>query len=261
MIFLFPNDCFNPRQPDLAYEERFLSFKQAGLRTALIEIESLDNPNSQVYPELAAGDSVIYLGWMLSKQDYIHLSKIIHKQAAGLWNNVTEYLHTHYLCNWYPYLQDLTPETKFYPLDADLETELKKLNWERYFIKDYVKSLKTSVGSIIDRPEEINTVLAEMKKYRGEIEGGICIRRVEDFIVESERRYFVFNGKVFAPDANETIPDIVDRCIPRIKSNFYSVDVIERRDGVKRIVEVGDGQVSDLVNWSIERFIEIWKSI
>ena len=63
--------------------------------------------------------------------------------------------------------------------------------------------IKTFLGSIIDRPEQINLVLAE-------------------------------------------------------NNNFFSVDVIERQDGVKRIVEIGDGQVSDLVGWTMERFIQIW---
>jgi ATP-grasp domain, R2K clade family 3 len=34
--------------------------------------------------------------------------------------------------------------------------------------------------------------------------------------------------------------------------------VARRADGVERIVEIGDGQVSDLVGWSVERFVEIW---
>jgi hypothetical protein len=65
--------------------------------------------------------------------------------------------------------------------------------WERFFIKDHVKSLKRSVGSIIEDPEQIETVVSEMEKYRGGIEGGLCIRRLEDFITGSERRYFVLN--------------------------------------------------------------------
>ncbi|MEG4579430.1 ATP-grasp domain-containing protein [Microcoleus vaginatus DQ-U2] len=32
-----------------------------------------------------------------------------------------------------------------------------------------------------------------------------------------------------------------------IHSKFFSVDAVERQDGVKRIVEIGDGKVSDLV--------------
>ena len=38
MIFLFPNNCFNPKQPDDVYRDRFLAFQQAGFNTALIEI-------------------------------------------------------------------------------------------------------------------------------------------------------------------------------------------------------------------------------
>jgi hypothetical protein len=36
------------------------------------------------------------------------------------------------------------------------------------------------------------------------------------------------------------------------------VDVARQVDGVNRIVEIGDGQVSDLVGCSVERFVEIW---
>ncbi|WP_445304954.1 MULTISPECIES: ATP-grasp domain-containing protein [unclassified Microcoleus] len=41
-------------------------------------------------------------------------------------------------------------------------------------------------------------------------------------------------------------------------SKFFSVDAVERQDGVKRIVEIGDGQVSDLVGWSAGRFAQLW---
>lgn len=40
---------------------------------------------------------------------------------------------------------------------------------------------------------------------------------------------------------------------------FFSVDIIERQDGIERIIEIKDGQVSDLVGWSIAAFVKIWK--
>ncbi|WP_445251522.1 MULTISPECIES: ATP-grasp domain-containing protein [unclassified Microcoleus] len=43
-----------------------------------------------------------------------------------------------------------------------------------------------------------------------------------------------------------------------IHSKFFSVDAVEPQDGVKRIVEIGDGQVSDLVGWSAARFAQLW---
>ncbi|MBR8832901.1 MAG: ATP-grasp domain-containing protein [Stigonema ocellatum SAG 48.90 = DSM 106950] len=183
---------------------------------------------------------------------------VVKKTGASVFTSLSEYLATHYLPNWYHQIADLTPETKFYSVDDDLESELKTLGWERFFIKDYVKSLKTSVGSIIERPSDIGKVVQQMQKFRGSIEGGLCVRRVEDFVVASEKRYFVIHGKPFAADEDEDIPRIVYECAKRIQSKFFSVDVVQRFDGVLRIVEIGDGQVSDLVGWSAERFAELW---
>ncbi|MEL6930127.1 MAG: ATP-grasp domain-containing protein [Cyanobacteria bacterium J06600_6] len=260
MIFLFPNDCFDPQKPDAVYRDRYLAFKQAGFQTALIEIESLDSPNASIYPASLAQDLIVYLGWMLSAENYRLLTKIIHGAGATPFTSNEEYLATHYLPNWYPLIQDLTPETRIYAANEDLVAKLAQLNWSRYFIKDYVKSLKTSVGAIIDRPEQINIVLAEMKKYRGVIEGGVCVRRVEDFLPKTEQRYFVINHQPFAADLDLDIPQLVQECATRIESNFFSVDVIQRADGALRIVEIGDGQVSDLVGWSVDRTIQIWQN-
>ncbi|NJK49684.1 ATP-grasp domain-containing protein [Candidatus Gracilibacteria bacterium] len=97
-----------------------------------------------------------------------------------------------------------------------------------------------------------------MQKFKGIIEGGICVRQIEDFVPETEKRYFVVYGKPFAASSDEEIPEIVKNCAKRISSKFFSVDIVERTDGVKRVVEIGDGQVSDLVGWSVERFTELW---
>src|SRR5262249_39914475 len=158
------------------------------------------------------------------------------------------YLATHHLPNWYPLLADLTPETRVLPADADIVAELRAIGWGAYFLKDYVKSLKTARGSIVREPADAPAVIAEMRVYRGEIEGGICVRRVEEFIPESERRYFVLRGVGYS--ATEGIAEIVQKCAERLPSKFFSVDVARRADGQLRVVEVGDGQVSDLVGWS-----------
>jgi len=152
------------------------------------------------------------------------LMTAIKNASAYAFTSKTEYLATHYLPNWYPLIADLTPETKFYSLDSDLESELTNLGWKRFFVKDYVKSLKTSIGSIIEKPSDIKIVISEMQKFRGTIEGGICIRRFEDFVPKSEQRYFVINGEAFAATSNEEIPSIVEEFAKRIKSKFFSVE-------------------------------------
>jgi hypothetical protein len=240
------------------YLDEVTSLENAGFNTAAISLESLESSSPKINPVLWQNAQVIYRGWMLSPSDYEFLTNAIENVGASAFTSKTEYLATHYLPNWYPLIADLTPETKFYSVDDDLENELRTLGWEQFFIKDYVKSLKTSVGSIIDQASKIGIVIAEMQKFRGTIEGGICVRKVENFIPKSEKRYFVLRGKVFAASLNEEIPNIVEECAQRIESKFFSVDVVKRQDGVYRIVEIGDGQVSDLVGWSTEGFAQLW---
>src|SRR6185295_8120116 len=90
------------------------------------------------------------------------------------------------------------------------------------------------------------------------IEGGICVRRVEDFVAQTERRFFVLNGTAYAASENVPIPDLVTRCCTRAPSKFFSVDTVQRSDGQLRVVEIGDGQVSDIVGWTVEAFVEMW---
>jgi ATP-grasp domain-containing protein len=86
-----------------------------------------------------------------------------------------------------------------------------------------------------------------------------CKRTVEDFIADSERRSFVLNRTLYAAELSASIPNPVAHCAEAIPSPFFSVDVARRADGVNSIVEIGDGQVSDLVGCFVELFVEIWK--
>jgi hypothetical protein len=238
------------------FADQWAALTQAGFSASLCSDAVLagTKPLRNVPP----GSQVVYRGWMINGKEYSTLVRTIEQCDATAFISPSEYLAAHYLPNWYPLLSDLTPETRVYPADADLVAELRALGWDAYFLKDYVKSLKTGRGSMVRDPAEAAAVIAEMHEYRGEIEGGICVRRVEELIAESERRYFVLRGIGYAASEGSTVPDIVEQCAKRIPSKFFSVDVAERRDGVQRVVEVGDGQVSDLVGWSPKTFTAIW---
>lgn len=256
--FLFPSDYFNPKQLDEAYEKQVDCLRDVGFEISLISLETLASGKAAIFPMPEPQSKVVYRGWMLTPGEYLLLINSVKNAGSETFISQDEYLATHYLFNWYPLIHDLTPETHFFPVDENLELALSQLGWSRFFIKDYVKSLKTSVGAIINEPSAIRTVVAQMYKFRGSVEGGLCVRQVEDFVTETEKRYFALDGKLFAPSPDEKIPEIAEECAERIKSKFFSVDVVERTDGCKRIVEIGDGQVSDLVGWTTERFAEVW---
>jgi hypothetical protein len=204
------------------------------------------------------GCDVVYRGWMVKGEEYSALTRAIEQCGAKAFTSPQEYQATHHLPNWYPLLADLTPETRVLPAEADIVAELRALGWGAYFLKDYVKFLKTARGSIVREPADALALIAEMREYRGEIEGGICVRRVEEFRPESERRYFVLLGVAYAASEGAAVPAIVQTCAQRLPSKFFSVDVVQRADGELRVVEVGDGQVSDLVGWSPEAFAAMW---
>jgi hypothetical protein len=256
--FLFPSDYFNTKKVDEAFLEQVACLRSVGFEISVISLDALASGTSKIFPLPDSGEKLIYRGWMITPADYLQLANAVRNAGADVLISHDEYLATHYLPNWYSLIRDLTPETRFFSVNDDLESSLNGLGWNKFFIKDYVKSLKTSVGAMINEPWAIKTVVAEMQKFRGSIEGGLCVRQVEDFLVETEKRYFVVQGKPFAALPNEAVPEIVKECAKRINSQFFSVDAIERRDGCKRIVEIGDGQVSDLVGWSAERFATLW---
>jgi ATP-grasp domain, R2K clade family 3 len=258
MTFIFPSSYFSIRQADEAYSAEYDCLQNLGFETSVVSLENLGSGVAKISLIPNSESRAIYRGWMLSTNDYLQLVDTARSAGIEMWISLDEYLATHHLPNWYPLISDLTPETHFFDVDENLESELYRLGWSKFFIKDHVKSLKTSIGSIISHPLEISIVVAEMQKFRGMIEGGICIRKIEDFIVETEQRYFVVNGRAFAAKSDAKVPDIVEECARRIKSKFFAVDTIERRDGCLRIVEIGDGQVSGLVGWTVDRFASLW---
>jgi hypothetical protein len=250
--FLFPKDSAAPSRPEEMFADQWSALTQAGFSASLCSDAVL--AGTKPLRNVPSRSAVVYRGWMVKVEEYTALARAIEQGGSMQFTSPQEYLATHHLPNWYPLLSDLTPETRVFTADADLVAELLALGWGAYFLKDYVKSLKTARGSIVRDPTEAPAVIAEMIEYRGEIEVGICVRRVEEFVPESERRYFVLHGVGYAPTAGDQVPDIVAKCAERLPSKFFSVDVAQRSDGRLRVVEVGDGQVSDLVGWSPEAF-------
>ena len=255
MYLLYPSSPLRARQPDEQYAAEVEAVRAAGLEVSLFSLEGFQGGEFCAIPTFPKSAEIVYRGWMLSEGDYGNLASAVSFAGAELVVSQKEYIANHHLPNWYGLIADLTPETRIYSADCDLEAALRELDWPGFFIKDYVKSLKTATGSLITTPEQVSTVVAEMRRFRGFIEGGVCVRRIEDFLPETERRYFVLDGVPHA--AAGEVPAIVHECAKRLRNRFYSVDVAERADRQLRIIEIGDGQVSDLVGWTPERFANI----
>lgn len=255
MQVVFPADYFRPSQPDETFVDQAQAFAAAGFA---VSVWNENDRTLRPLPEV--GETVFYRGWMMTPEQYEEFHQGVAACQALPLTSPQQYVAAHYLPNWYPLVSQFTPDTVcFSDLDG-IRENLEKLGWDGFFVKDYVKSLKTSVGSRLEHADAIHVLMTEMEKFRGRIEGGLCVRRLEDFKLETEQRYFVLNGIPHAADGAPA-SELVRLVTERVHLPFYSVDIIQRTDDVWRVVEIGDGQVSDLVGWDAENFVNIWHSV
>ncbi|MBI3712433.1 MAG: ATP-grasp domain-containing protein [Burkholderiales bacterium] len=256
MHLLYPCDPFNKKVPDDAYAEEFVAAQAKGIPCSLFSAEDFECGEFTARPAFPEGVEVVYRGWMLTPQRYGELQAAILAKGAKALTSEQQYRHCHYLPEWYSLCEDLTPKTVFLAEDADFSIALSHHSWSAFFVKDYVKSLTTSRGSVAKNVQEIYEIVGLIKLYRGQIEGGVSIRQFEDLSPETEERYFVLNGKAFACEGSA--PDIVQDIAKRIQSPFFSVDIVLGANGTPRLIELGDGQVSDRKKWPAQRFVEIF---
>lgn len=251
--FLYPADIRG--RVDETFGDQCDAARAAGFTTSLVSDDVIAG-RADLH-SLPSGATVVYRGWMLPASAYACLVAACCRAGAVPVTRLCGYLAAHHLPNWYPLVAEYTPETHTFAADADLVAAAHGLGWGRYFVKDYVKSLKTGRGSVTDAAG-VAGVVKMLGESRGMIEGGVCLRRVEEYVPGSEVRYFVRAGRAYAA-AGGLVPEVVAAVAGRIASPFFSVDIATRTDGVTRVIEVGDGQVSDLTGWTAEQFLSIWQ--
>lgn len=254
MRLLYPQDPFDRKAPDEAYAEEYAAVVAAGIPTSLFSLEDFESSGRfSPRPAPDADDRVLYRGWMLTTETYALLHASIVAAGMTMITAPGQYRTCHHLPAWYPVCRAITPETIFMSEDADFDAAVAGIDWPGYFVKDYVKSLTTSRGSVAKDTQEISEIVSALRQYRGRIEGGICIRRFEQLTPGTEERYFVFNGKIFARHGAHP-PQALYDIASKIDSPFYSADFAEGKDGKHWLIEIGDGQVSDRKEWHIDEF-------
>lgn len=255
MRIFYPDDPLDPRHAEGLFLPECEAARARGFDVSLFSFEDFARDRFEPRPRPGQDEAVLYRGWMLNLEQY---ERLVHAfRAFGLRPVVSleSYRVAHHLPGWYPLVKEWSAETLIFDAATDFEAALADVRWPGYFVKDYVKSLNTGPGSLVTHPKEIARVIAQLKKYRGEIEGGVCLRRPEEYLPGSERRYFVAGDRAFSADGE--VPDLVASCAARVPSPFFSVDVARRSDGAQRIVEIGDGQVSDRKEWSVQQLVEV----
>lgn len=258
MNILYMSEYGKPNTVDSTFEFEATTASRQFSRILIIDSEKFEEDNIVKISEPYKGDA-IYRGHMLTIKQYVRLYNACLSKGIRLINNPIEYYNAHHIDQWYPHVSDYTAPTIFCAEDDDFYEVLGDTCWEKYFIKDAVKSLSTGRSPFTSYIDEIPDIVAAMKKFKGFIEGGLTIRKFEQYKDGSEERYFILYGKIYSRllSVPEEVNHILSQAAKDINSNFFSVDIAQREDGVYRIVEIGDGGVSDTKNWNVYPFVSM----
>jgi len=254
--FVFPCMPYTMGTVEPMFEEQREAARERGFETSLLSYEDLHQEQRVwVRPPGHPDETVVLRGWMLSPADYA----LIEQRDWQLLTSAHQYSQCHFMGGWVEALRGFTPDTVELACEQEPVQELLA-RWGQAFVKDSVKSYSAEGLPIVSSWDELVALKQKMDLYRGRDEDVLFFRQVESLEVDSELRLFVLHGIVHHPNAPLPARQLGEQVASRIDAPFYSVDVIRRSDGVWRVVELGDGQVSDLKEWTPQQFFSIWPS-
>lgn len=217
-------------------------------------------------PAKNCSKSLVYRGWMMKPKEYERLYSDLVKLGFDPITKPGSYEKMHCFPNAATSFVGQTPNILVFPAqDGKVEVDASLINstFDRFLIKDYVKSVKgSSFPSSIQTPvtqEEIDELVKRFVELRGPLfTGGIVIKEYVELKrygkATNEWREFKFiRGSRVSLERNSNQPKDCpkppeDYLMTRnqVIAPFYTVDYAELEDGSWTIVEVGDGGVSGL---------------
>ncbi len=265
MLLLVPADPLNPRRADEHFRREATAARNLGIPVAYIDHDALARPAAG--PAAVAGvpadSDAIYRGWMLNADQYETFAQLLNQRDVVLRTDPSRYRKAHELPGWALTLQPVTAET-VWTVGADLSAfEQACIRLERgpAVLRDYTKSLKHHwdeamfIADVSDLPKARRTATRFLDLRGEDFAGGLVLRRFETFVGPELRTWWidgrlelVTNHPDTADDAPAVVPKLqrVAPLVAALELRFVTVDVTRHRDGTWWVIELGDGQVSDL---------------
>jgi hypothetical protein len=269
---LFPSEPFERKVVDSAYTEEYNVCKIIGIKTYLFDYEELVE-NDKLVSDISIDDraTLIYRGWMLKPLQYSKLYNKILSKTNGyvtLLNSPEEYQNCHCFPFVYGNIKEYTPKIAVLDnceslMDLFVITPILPSN---FFLKDYVKSIKTPLGvEKLSNKLSVATLFEKTQdfvKERGHLfTGGLVFKEFVDLkkvdgITNEWRAFFLYGNLVdLSINSDKIIPN---QCNPPLefvnringllnnKSHFFTVDFALTEKNNWIVIETGDGGVSGL---------------
>jgi hypothetical protein len=263
-MLLVPADPLRPRRPDEHFTAEADAAKNAGVDVALIDHDALADPGGAeraVARVPNASGMAIYRGWMLRADQYTALAAALEARDVTLRTSAAQYQRAQELPGWHAALSLVTPQAEWTNGDGEHDFQLacERLGQGPAVLRDYVKSMKHHWHEAAYIPDAADhapawRVASRFRELReDDFAGGFVRRRFEHFASAEARTWWVDGAcrlTTAHPDTPDDTPPHIDLSpftapIASLALPFVTADLARRTDGTWRLIELGDGQVSD----------------
>ncbi|MEU7873504.1 ATP-grasp domain-containing protein [Dactylosporangium sp. NPDC049140] len=264
MLLLVPADVLRPRRPDAHFADEAEAAREAGIDVAVIDHDAFvrGRADGAAVGRVPEGADAVYRGWMLRSEQYAALVQALAGHGVTMRTSPEHYRRAHELPEWYSAIEVHTPES-FWTSGDDRHDFLQAcaaLGAGPAVLRDYTKSMKhywheASLVPDVADSDAAWRVASRFRQLRGDdYTGGFVLRRFEPFVGPEVRTWWVEGSCRLVtahPDTPEQHPSTeldltaVEPSVRALDLPFVTADLVLRDDGQWRIVEIGDGQVSD----------------
>ncbi|MGC4812205.1 ATP-grasp domain-containing protein [Micromonospora sp. DT228] len=263
MLLLVPANPLRPRRPDDHFAPEAHAARAAGIEVAVVDHDALasDEPQAAV-TAVPAGGVAVYRGWMLRSDRYAGFADALAARGVTLRTSAEQYRRAHELPGWYDRLAPVTP-TSTWTTGAQrtaFDEARARLGSGAAVLRDYTKSMKhhwheaAFIPDLTD-PSPAWRVASRFRELRADdFTGGFVLRAFERFTTAEVRTWWIGGACVLVgahPDSPDDLPPpgldltTLTPLIAALDLPFVTVDLARRDDGIWRVIELGDGQVSD----------------
>ncbi|RGC65486.1 hypothetical protein C5N14_28190 [Micromonospora sp. MW-13] len=264
MILLVPADPLRPRHPDEHFAAEAQAARAAGLDVAVVDHDALARGGDvrRAVALVSGSGMAVYRGWMLRSEQYATFAELLAERGVVLRTGGEQYRRAHELPGWYAALAAVTPPSVWTTgsEQADFDRARVELGAGPAVLRDYSKSMKhywdeaAFIPDLEDGAAAWSVASRFLELREDDFVGGFVLRRFERFASTEIRTWWVDGVCVLIgphPDSpNDSAPVEVDLApiaplIAGLGLPFVTVDLALRTEGVWRVIELGDGQVSD----------------
>ena len=276
MLLLLPHDPLRSRVVDAHFARERATATELGIPVALVDHDAIcrgDGGHAGV-PE---APEAVYRGWMIPAARYAAWERALATRHTVLRTGAADYRRAHELPGWYAAFAHLTPSAQW-TLDASragFEAARERIGAGALVLRDHSKSAKHDWAGAAYVPDGASAdaawaVASRLRELRDEdFTGGFVLRQFEPFVGVELRTWWVDGvcvqvgphpdpprheqpgeaGRAPATPTGSALENTLTAtgaAVRQLGLRFVTVDLAGRTDGRWRVVELGDGQVSDL---------------